>query len=229
MQESSISVERTSTPPTSLLVAPRVIRKPETISDLFANNSAEQHVQPGEVVLLHGQSADRLYQIISGTVRCCTFTSQGRRQIFRFALKGELLGFVDLETWHFTAEAVDHVILRSIPRARMEARLETEPRLQRAVRKLVSAELADRERQMMALAYTQADQRLRSFLSKFAKSRRTSGFVTLPMTRQDIGDHLGLTLETVSRAFSSLKRRGVLEMRGSERFRMIDQMCEVEA
>jgi len=199
------------------------------IDRLFSNRSAIQHVRPGGLVLLHGDNADTLYQVVSGTVRCCTIAEDGRRQIFRFARKDDYLGLVDLDTWHFTAEAVDHVIVRSVPRERVDAALAYDAALQKAVRAFTARELAARERQLIMLAYMPAEQRLKHFLLDLAASRNTDGFVVLAMTRQDIGDHLGLTLETVSRAFSALRRKGIIEMRGAERFRMTGEQISLAA
>lgn len=200
---------------------PRRAGSAGAIAGLFRDCPVPRHVMPGGTIFLHGERADVIYQVVSGTVRCCTITSDGRRQIFRFARGGELLGFIDPETWHFTAEAVDHVILKAVPRASFERALMVDPALQHEVRALVSRELEARERQLCMLIHLPAVERLRWFLEEFAASRRAEGFVVLPMTRQDIGDHLGLTLETVSRGFGALKRSGAIEMRGTDRFRMI--------
>ncbi len=192
----------------------------QVIAEQFDPQQPVRHVRPGEIVFLHGESADAIYQVVSGTIRCCTISEDGWRQIFRFARTDEFLGLVDLETWHFTAEAVDHVVLRTAPRERVERALQTDRRLQIAVRRFVAAELETRERQLATIAYMSAAERLRSFLQDFAGTRSSTGFIVLPMTRQDIGDHLGLTLETVSRAFGKLRSDGVIEMRGASRFRL---------
>lgn len=202
-------------------VAPMPRRRADGIAGLFRDAPVPRHVQPGGTIFLHGERAQSVYLVVSGTVRCCTITQDGRRQIFRFARCGDLLGYVDAEVTHFTAEAVDHVILKAIPRAVFEHALADSPSLQRELRDLISAEIEVRERQLCALVHLQAVERLWWFLSGFAASRRTDGFVALPMTRQDIGDHLGLTLETVSRGFSALRRSGRLEMRGTDRFHLL--------
>ena len=67
------------------------------IAALFCPRSAERHVLPGGVIILHGTQANTLYQIVSGTVRCCTISEDGRRQIFSCAHRGDCLGFADLE------------------------------------------------------------------------------------------------------------------------------------
>ncbi len=195
----------------------------DAIAELFDHKAPVHHVLPGGVVFLDGENADRVYQVVSGTVRCCTISQDGQRQIFRFVHAGEFLGLAEFDTWHYTAEAVDHVILRTAARDHIETAMCEDPDVLRAIRGFLVKELATREQQLISIAYVTAADRLLHFLEDFANKRSSMGFVVLPMTRQDIGDHLGLTLETVSRAFSKLRKSGVLEMKGSDRFRFADQ------
>lgn len=199
------------------------------ISEVFDHQAPVRHVQPDGIIALHGSKADTVYEVVSGTVRCCTISEEGHRQIFRFVRSGDFLGLVDMDSWHYTAEAVDHVIIRSVPRARFDAALMNDAELQDAIRRFVAKELATREHQLVMFAYKTATERLLSFLEAFASSRKTDGFVALPLTRRDIGDHLGLTLETVSRAFSALRKSGVIEMKGTGRFKMTQQGVPIAA
>lgn len=193
------------------------------IAELFDRRAPVQHVLPGRVIFLAGERADRVYQVVSGTVRCCTISDDGRRQIFRFVRSGDFLGLADLDTWRYAAEAVDHVILRAIPRSCVETSIVEDPDVLRAVRGHLLKELETREQQLVSIAYVSSVDRLHRFLEDLSRDRRPGSFVVLPMTRQDIGDHLGLTLETVSRAFSTLRARGVIEMKGFDRFRLREQ------
>lgn len=195
-----------------------------SLAALFDARQPVQHVRPGGVILLHGAAADHVYRVVSGTVRCCTINENGQRQIFRFVRKGEFLGFVEADRWHFTAEAVDHVILSAAPRATVERALDQSLGLQRALRAHMARELAAREHQMLSLVYMTAEQRLLTFLTDFANHRTPSGFTVLPMTRQDVGDHLGLALESVSRALGVLKRKGAIEMNGTSKYRVAGEI-----
>lgn len=214
-------------------IAPRPVvetdNAPCPIAALFRNRDGVRHVQPGSTLFVHGDPANAVYQITSGTVACCTISQEGRRQIFSFARAGAFLGLTEMANWHFTGQAVDHVVLRAIPRERLEAALATDTALQLSVRRYLATEIAGRERLMMRLAYMSSEARLQAFLAEFAATRSTDGFVVLPMTRQDIGDHLGLTLETVSRGFGALRRKGIIQMYGSERFRMADTIQTLAA
>lgn len=108
---------------------------------LFETKAFEQHFQPESTILLHGHAADAVYLVVSGTIRCCTISEDGRRQIFRFAKKGEFVGVSDIDTWHFTAEAVDHVIVKSIPRSVVEQSFAVSIPLRQEIRALVCSQL----------------------------------------------------------------------------------------
>jgi CRP-like cAMP-binding protein len=197
--------------------------------DLFQGAPNSKHFQPGESIVTRGDPVTHLHQVVAGTVRCCSFSEEGRRQIFRFARAGGLLGFADPDRWHFTVEAVDCVVLRSIPTSRLEAALIQNPKLNRDLRKHVADTLAERERQLRILAFEPATQRLLWFLTDFKRDRTSSGFFALPMTRQEIGDFLGLSLETVSRSFSNLRSMGLIEMKGADRFRLATEDTSLAA
>lgn len=193
---------------------------------LFQKNSFEQHFQPDSTILLHGDRADMIYLVVSGTVRCCTINAHGSRQIFSFATKGMFIGMSDIDCWHFTAEAVDHVVLRSIPRAKIEQELAVNIQLRQEARAYVRDLLAQREQQLLTLSCTKGTGRLYQFLVDHAAKRPTSGFVVLPMCRRDIADHIGLSIEGVSRAFSRLKDKGVIELKSSEKYRIVGRSGE---
>ena len=195
--------------------------KHKHLNALFDQSSFEQHFQPESTILLHGDPADTLYQVTSGTVRCCTIDADGLRQIFTFARKGDLIGISDMDTWHFTAEAVDHVVVRSVSRPILEQALAVQISLREEVRELMCELLVRRERQLLSMISKKAPERLLGFLQDFSANRSNSGFVALPMSRRDIGDHLGMTVETASRSFSDLKNRGIIEMNTPEKFRLV--------
>jgi len=193
----------------------------ETLNALFDRSSFTRHFQPDSTVLLHGGPADGIYRVVSGTVRCCTIDAEGGRQIFSFVKKGECLGIADIDRWHFTAESVDHVIMQMVPRRVVEQALAVNIALREELRALVRNMLVCREQQLLCLISKKAPERLLGFLRDFAASRASSGFVALPMSRRDIGDHLGMTTETTSRAFGVLKQRGAIEMTTSEKYRLV--------
>lgn len=187
---------------------------------LFTKKSFQQTFQPGSTILLHGYPADAIYLIVSGTVRCCTISPEGSRQIFRFAKKGEFIGIADLNTWHFTAEAVDHVTVKSVPRSTVEQSLAVNTPLRQELRMHLCDQLQAREKQLLSIVTSKAPERLFQFLSDFASTRSGSGYIALPMCRRDIADHLGMSVETVSRAFGDLKTKGRISLACAEKYKI---------
>ena len=198
-----------------------VPRKQPELMGLFQSNSFEQHFQPGSTISLHGDPADTLYLVVSGTMRCCTVDSEGRRQIFSFPRKGEIVGISDMDQWHFTTEAVDHVIVKSMPRITLEQELATNISLRQELRAHMRGLLARRERQLLTLISTKGPERLYRFLEEFAETRPGNGHIVLPMCRRDIGDHIGLSMESVCRAFGSLKRKGLIDLKSHEKYKIL--------
>ncbi|WP_138934406.1 Crp/Fnr family transcriptional regulator [Roseovarius arcticus] len=187
---------------------------------LFNAGSFEQHFQPNSTIALHGEAAAAVYLIASGTVRCCTISAGGCRQISCFAKKGGFVGLSEMGNWHLTAEAVDHVIVKSIPRAALEHALTVDTELRQEIRMYVLELLECREKQLLTLISTKAADRLFQFLCDFAASKQKAGHVVLPMCRQDIADHLGLSTETVSRGFTELKRAGRIDLATTEKYKI---------
>ncbi|GAB5469996.1 MAG: helix-turn-helix domain-containing protein [Rhodospirillales bacterium] len=196
-------------------------RRSSRLDEVFRLQGHSLSVPAQRTIVSHGQAIENRYQVIAGFVRCCTFTEDGYRQIFRFAGPGDMLGYVDLERWHYTAEAVDKVALRALPNQILEIGLAEDAALRREMRAICAEELACRERQLTWLSYLPSEERLMAFLSEIeGRLPAQQGFAKLPMSRQDIGDHLGMSLETVSRAFGTLKRGGRIAMNGCSRFRI---------
>ncbi len=202
---------------------------PALLERLFDARAVTVKAKPGETIAAEGDDVETIYRVVSGTVRCCGYTGSGQRQIFRFCGPGTLLGAVDQDRWRATMEATDCVILQAVPRTRLDEAIARSPRLCRTLFTLMIDELRHREAHLVTLSHLPAHERLRVFLSRFVLERRTRGFVALPMTRQDIADHLGLTIETVSRSFGTLKRLGVIEMRGAGKVRVTDPTAGMAA
>lgn len=225
LTERAVASSSVAIPHSAMISDSRDKAQTDELHALFQRSSFEQHFQPDSTVLLHGDRAEAIYLVVSGMVRCCTINAYGSRQIFSFSTKGMFIGLSDMDRWHFTAEAVDHVILRSIPKAKLEQQLAVNIPLRQEIRAHVQGLLVQRERQLLNLSSTKGPDRLHQFLVEYAAKRRASGFVVLPMCRRDIGDHIGLSTEGVSRAFSRLKDQGAIELKSSEKYRIVDRSC----
>lgn len=207
----------------------RPAQRPGRLLALIDQKGFRQHFQPDSTILLHGDPADAIYLVESGTARCGTIDSQGARQIFAFPRKGAIIGISDMDRWHFTAEAVDHVILKSVPRQLLEQHLAVDADLRNEVRACMRTLLLDRERQLLTMVSTKGPERLLRFLEDFAGPRAARGYVALPMSRRDIADHIGLSTESVSRGFSQLKRQGFIDLKSSGKYRLLRSPTSTEA
>jgi len=151
-----------------------------------------------------------VYQVKSGAVRSYKLLSDGRRQIGAFHLVGDIFGLTSEETHRFTAEAVVDTTLWLIKRQNLQVTAKTDGVLTRNLLSMTTKSLQHAEDHMLLLGRKDALERVAAFLLEMDKRLACTDVMVLPMTRHDIADYLGLTLETVSRALSRLRRAGVL-------------------
>lgn len=168
----------------------------------------------GDVIFWDGDTADCVYLIVSGVVRGTKLLSDGRRQVTRFAFKGELLEYSQHQHMPFTAEAITATELRAIPRRVLEGAMNTTSCLKSLIMRAILDELHQTQCQVMALGRLSAQERVAQFLYNLRNriGMSADGAFDLPMSRQDIADHLGLTIETVSRVISRLKRDNKIKL-----------------
>ena len=190
------------------------------LAAIFAREGRARRIAAGETLHAEGDAARLVHLVRRGWARSCPCSEDGRRSISRFAGPGAFLGFAAGERWPFAVEAMEDVALRSLPREGFEAALARDPALAREALALAGAELEERDRRLARMARLPAEARVLRFLREFAARSPAPAWTRLPMTRADIGDHLGLSVETASRAFGALRRRGLVELRGAETFRL---------
>ncbi len=191
---------------------------------VFAHNRPDSardvRLRRGQALFFEGDPAEAYYAIVRGTVRCCRMTPDGRRQIFRFAGAESLLGVGCQERHGYTVEAVTEVVAHRHPMAGLEAEM-ANPVVRNRVLEGLRAELAATRTQLMLLGRMSAAEKLANFLLTVTAGGR-SGFVELPMSRADIADYLGLTIETVSRKLNALHALGVICLESPTRIRITD-------
>lgn len=175
-------------------------------------------VDPGKAFIEEGEPADKFFNITIGTVKLFKLLPDGRRQITGFAGPGHFLGLAVSDTYAFSAEAVDKVRYCFFPRRRLRALLDDFPALETRLLQVASNELVAAQEQMLLLGRKTALERVASFL--VARSRLAGPCgprhtrLVLPMTRSDIADYLGLTIETVSRTMTKLRTDKLIELPG---------------
>jgi CRP-like cAMP-binding protein len=175
-------------------------------------------IQRDRGIYFEGDSADNYYKVLEGTVRLYSILADGRRQIVQFVFPSQFFGLSSEKEYLISAEAVTDVALVRFPRRYVDSLFANERNFAREALDLANDELRAAQKQMILLGRRTAKERLAAFLLDMASSSPdgTNGaFFHLPMTRRDIADFLGLTIETVSRVFGQLKRSRHIELKGS--------------
>ena len=181
---------------------------------------------PDAVLFWEGDRAENLFQVVRGCLRLYRMMSDGRRAVTGFMFPGEVLGVSFKERYLFTAEAVTQAKLRRLPRSQLDASLASMPRLSRELLATACDEFSAAQDQMLLLARKTALERIANFLVIIAK--RTGGLddgrheIELAMTRLDIADFLGLTIETVCRILTKLKTEGLIALPAPHRVALLE-------
>lgn len=165
----------------------------------------------GKTVVIEGDHIDHYFRVVSGSLRCYKAVVDGRRQIIDFLGPKNCFGLTGLNYHAYSVEAITDVVMIRYPRQRLDAAMSNEPDLGRQLFRLACSELDQAQRRMLLLGRKSAEERLASFLLDLAE-RQGEASIQLAMSRQDIADHLGLTIETVSRIFTRLKRIGLIDL-----------------
>jgi CRP/FNR family transcriptional regulator, nitrogen fixation regulation protein len=163
-----------------------------------------------------GEPADYLYKIVSGTVRTYKVLSDGRRQIGAFYLPGDIFGLETGDEHTFSAEAISESKVLVIKRSALVALAARDNDVARQLWTLTGDELRRVQDHILLLIKT-AHERVAGFLLEMAKRGSGGNAVELSMSRQDIADYLGLTIETVSRTLTSLENAAAIEVPTSRR------------
>ncbi|HVX77974.1 MAG TPA: helix-turn-helix domain-containing protein [Bradyrhizobium sp.] len=162
------------------------------------------------------EPAEYLYQVVSGAVRTYKILEDGRRQICAFYLPGDIFGFEAGDTHMASAEAVGETHVLVVKRSAIMVRADHERDLARQLWEATAQELR-RFQEHMLLLIKSAEERVAGFLMDMARRAARTSTVDLPMSRQDIADYLGLTIETVSRTFTQLEQSGLIALPTSRR------------
>jgi CRP/FNR family transcriptional regulator len=180
------------------------------------------HFASRETVFAQEEMTMSFYNLLEGVMRLYKLLPDGRRQIVGFALPGDFLGMAPSARHSFSADAIGPVSVCRFSRTNFARFVEDRPHLLRRINELVVRELSQAQDHMVLLGRRLAEEKVATFLigwrERLAQLQGATTTLPLPMSRQDMADFLGLTIETVSRAFTKLERDGVIEiMSGSVR------------
>jgi CRP/FNR family transcriptional regulator, nitrogen fixation regulation protein len=151
-----------------------------------------------------GEPAEYLYKVMSGCVRTYKTLNDGRRQISGFYLPGEVFGLSFDDEHTVSAEAIADSKVLLIKRSAIDALAGRDPSIARELFALTGRELRHAQDRILLLIKS-AQERVAGFLLEMADRTSAANAIELPMSRQDIADYLGLTIETVSRTLTALE------------------------
>ncbi|HTO33145.1 MAG TPA: helix-turn-helix domain-containing protein [Pararhizobium sp.] len=170
---------------------------------------------PNTEIFAEGARAKSVYQVAFGAVRVCRILADGRRQISAFHFAGEVFGLEPGAHHEFSAEAITNTGIRV-------TRLSGNDDVARHLLPIALRGLARAQQHLLLLGRQSALERVAAFLKDMVDRQESFDHIELPMQRSDIGDYLGLTLETVSRTFSRLKEAGVIRLTTSRSVEIVD-------
>src|SRR4051794_27756634 len=204
------------------------VPRPNSLHDLGMTTDSNPIVSLNEFTYKKGteiygekEPAKYVYQIKSGAVRSYKLLSDGRRQIGAFHLAGDIFGLVNGGEHRFTAEAIVNTSVRLIKRQSLEMVAESDPVVARNLLTMTTSNLQHAEDHMLLLGRKTSLERVAAFLIEMDRRLTAAGIMPLPMSRRDIADYLGLTLETVSRALSRLHKLDVIGFAGSNQRQIV--------
>jgi CRP/FNR family nitrogen fixation transcriptional regulator len=215
-----------ASPPTKRKAAPQPCATTDRFGVLTGHAgliASEFIYRKDEEIYGEDETAEYVYQVIRGAVRTYKLLSDGRRQIGAFHLPGDVFGLESGATHRLAAEAILDTTVRLVNRRSLEQSAQSDVRVARDLWSITSSELQHAENHMMLLGRKTAMERVATFLLEMDRRLATTGMIALPMCRRDIGDYLGLTLETVSRSLSELQNKGVLGLSGARQIVLRDR------
>jgi CRP/FNR family nitrogen fixation transcriptional regulator len=173
-----------------------------------------------------GEPADYLYEVVTGVVRTCKVLGDGRRQVGGFYLRGDIFGLETGAEHAFSAEAITECRVLVAKHSTLIARAKTDHEVAFQLWMLTGRELR-RLQDHLLLLIKNAAERVAAFLLALAERSSTGNSIDLPMSRRDIADHLGLTIETISRTLSYLESVQAIELLSTRRVLLRDRSALV--
>ena len=170
-----------------------------------------------------------VYQVISGAVRDVRVLSDGRRQIGALHLPGDVFGLECGGRHGYCAEAIVDSDVALVPRSEIDKAAQTDAGVARRLWAITARDLVRLQDHVMLLGRKSAPERVASFLMAMAARGRPGAPVDLPVSRADIADYLGLTVETVSRTLTQLERDHAISMTGARHITLHARLFALEA
>ena len=194
--------------------------EPIMVQDLLdlgnGSKSMTRTVSAGTLLFCEGDESLQVYEIIEGVVRSSKMLCDGRRQIVAFGYPGDILGISHDCRYHSDCEAISDVKVRVHRKNACNSKVQDEPEFCNLLLKHTASEMNNMQEHFMMLGRKSALEKVSSFLTvlldRVGEAREEGTAFSLPMSRSDIADFLGLTIETVSRTLTKLRKDGIIDL-----------------
>ena len=187
-------------------------------------NGASMSFGRNSEIFGEGEDAEYVYKVLSGAARTYTVLSDGRRQIGAFYLPGDIFGVEFADAHSYSAEAIADSVVLMVRRSTLLRTAERDHDIARQLWSLTARELYRTQAHVLLLIKS-AQERLAAFLLEMSDRLAEKGEVELPMSRQDIADYLGLTIETVSRTLTQLADASTIQLLASRRILLCNRFA----
>lgn len=180
----------------------------------------------GQEICRGDQPARNWYRMVSGAARRCASQPDGRRQNIALLLPDDFFGFCDGTEYGCVVEAIaDGTAVAEYPRAAVEAKANANPAIARAIREIAFEAISRLEKQLLVLGRATAREKVSLFVLEMAArlSANPCERVVLPVSRYDIADYLAISVETVCRSLTDLKKQGAITLESARRIDIVDR------
>ena len=187
--------------------------------DLDEVKSERSHISTadaGQPLFCEGDDADFVYEVLEGVVRTSKVLCDGRRQVLTFAYPGDIIGLSHDHYYHSDCDAISPIKVRVYRKNAFNSSFKDDPQLCDQFLRYATAEVNNMQEHFLMLGRKSAIEKVTSFLvvllDRVGEKKECKTCFKLPMSRSDIADFLGLTIETVSRTLTKLRKTGIIEL-----------------
>jgi len=202
----------------------------------FGAGSVHKKIEAGQMLFSECDDASYLYTVVEGEVRLSRMLDDGRRQITGFKSEGDFVGLSADGKYAADAEAINDVTVCQFSVSGLNHSLEEYTAVQSRLMEMMQEEVVNLQNQMLLLGRKTPIEKMANFIAERVKRNVEHGRIasdantveiSLPMSRTDIADFLGLTIETVSRTFTKLRKLGVIELKTSQNI-IVSDLSELQ-
>ncbi len=196
--------------------------KPQEAEQLEKMIEKSPPLKKGSYIFHQGDPFTSIFEVRAGSLKTYTVTNQGEEQITGFYFPGDLIALnaIDTSSYPISAKVLETTTVCEIPYGQLDRLSDQVPRLRRQLIRAMSKEIREEQQMMLLLSKKTAEERVATFLLKLSDRYKRRGYSAsifrLSMSRNEIGNYLGLAVETVSRIFSRFQKQHLIRVEGKE-------------